>query len=271
VEEVMSKKKEEIEKRRKRLSNMRNRHGSIGKPDFTEIEEGHPSGTGENEDPGAQIDSLFSNEGAGGKDNSDTFRIGQIIGYLTQETPEGEKIPGTDVNEESLEKLTRYLKGRQRTGSAPPWTKRALDFLDSSKEQEDGGYDSDKINRFVGFLKSRAKRSKRQQSKETPMKRTQKQEDPVSKKDPGIGVTNDPEGIMKGMGMKIARIKEEIASLEEMMAELQNKRFQKKSSKNAETARMKEKKKKVLEPEYIPPSSDDGKEADNWFGELLIK
>jgi len=267
----MSKKTEAIEKRRKRLNNLRNQHGRIGKPDFTESEEGHPSGAGENDDPGVQIDSLFSNEGAGGKDNSETFRIGQIIGYLTQETPEGEKIPGTDVNKESLEKLARYLKGRQRTGSAPPWTKRALDFLDSSKEQEDGGYDPDKIKRFVGFLKSRAKRSKGQQSKEAPTRRTRKQEDPVLNKDPEIRTTNDPRKIMKDMGMKIARIKEDLASLEEMMAKLQNRRFQKRSSENAETAGMEEKKKKVIEPEYIPPSSDDDKEADNWFGELLIK
>jgi len=241
----MSKKTEAIEKKRKRLNNLRNRHGRIGKPDFTESEKGHPSGAGENDDPGVQIDSLFSNEGAGGKDDSETFRIGQIIGYLTQETPEGEKIPGTDVNKESLEKLARYLKGRQRTGSAPPWTKRALDFLDSSKEQEDGGYDPDKIKRFVGF--------------------------PVLNKDPEIRTTNDPRKIMKDMGMKIARIKEDLASLEEMMAKLQNRRFQKRSSENAETAGMEEKKKKVIEPEYIPPSSDDDKEADNWFGELLIK
>ena len=76
---------------------------------------------------------------------------------------------------------------------------------------------------------------------------------------------------MERMERKINRIKQDLASLEEMMSRMKAEYSPKGPSEKPGKEMKEDTGKKVIEPEYIPPSSDDDKEADSWFGEMLIK
>jgi len=256
-----------IEERKKRLSRLKQRHGRIGKPDFSESQ--HASGTIDDaEDAGAAIDGLFGDERNSDRDDAANFRIGNIVGYLTQKSEDGEKIPGTDVNPKSIEKLTKYLKGRQRTGSAPPWTKRALDFLESSKNEADGSYDPDKIKRLLGFLKSRAKKAKKPAAKQAPPPRI-KRPSPEISTGPGGDLTPDETAAMiDKIRLKIVRIKEDIASIDAMIANLQTKESGPKSG----ALKVQRQQPEDGAPQAVGMATkDDEEQADNWFGGLIVK
>jgi hypothetical protein len=272
----MSTTKADIGKRRERLDKLRNRHNQIGQMDFSEDDPKPPMKVTDDEGTGSPLGRLFSTDDPEQNKNPELFRIKQIIGYLTQQTPEEQMIPGTNVNGKNLDKLAKYLKGRMRTGSAPPWTKRAMDFLESSKDSETNDYESDKIRRFMGFLNSRLKKASGGGSKEGPQRRkkSKKPTDDVSSFQV-VEKEKDVEQIIQSIKVRIGQIKTPMESLSVLVSKLSKQMGETEAVDSSRTSQgltdKSSNQEVVTEEEDDLLFGDDDGEADAWFGDLLEK